>query len=334
MRKIAVLFLLVAIFVGIFAFAGCEQSENANTYTLVAPDGAPALAIANVSGNYTIDGQSYNIRKQVVSSTTIGPQALNSDFAIVPANLAAKMYNEGNDIRLLAVVTNGNLFVMSSIESDTQSLGDMTGKMVYAIGQKSVPDFIFKSLLEKNNIAYAQGEKAVEGQVTIKYCADGSEVIAQLAVAKQAGELAFGVYAEPAVTTSMAKGFVEVFNLQDLWAEQTDSEINGYAQAVLIAKAELCENKELIAKVLSDFEANQSSVVENPAQAVENIQNIYPQTSLKNTMTSQVVQRCNINTLAMPANKSYYEAMLNTLLQMAPDTIKNKLPDDNFYYEG
>lgn len=333
MKKTFVALLIVAIIASVFAFAGCEDHKDKG-YTLVAPDGAPALAIADLNSTIDTDNNSYKIKKSVVASTMIGTEALKSDLAIVPANLAAKMCNAGNDIRLLAVVTNGNLYLMSSIESETVSLNDLVGKMVYSIGQGSVPDMIFQSLLKQSDIKYAQGESAVDGQVTIKYCADGSEVISNMALAKKNGTLVYGMLAEPAVTMAKGKGFVEVFDIQKLWKDNTDSEYNGYAQAVLIAKSSVCEDKNFVAKLLEALKNNAESVKQNPQKAVENIKAIYPQTSLQSTMTKEVIARCNIDTVAMPEGKAYYEQMLNAVLQIKGAVIGGKLPDNNLYYAG
>lgn len=336
MKKFFVFILIVAMFASVFAFAGCvNEGKGSDSYTLVAPDGAPALAIANLSDKIDTDAKSYSIDKSIVASTQIGTEALKNDLAIVPANLAAKLYNGGNDIRLLAVVTNGNLFLMSSIESSIESLEDIKGKMVYSIGQGSVPDMIFQSLLKQNNIEYSQGENAVENKVTIKYCADGSEVISQMALAKKSGNLVYGMLAEPAVTMAKGKGFYEVFDMQTMWGENTqNSTYSGYAQAVLIAKSSVCNDKEFINKLIDAIDNNAKSVEENPQKAVENIKAIYPQTSLQSTISQDVIKRCNIKTIAMSQGKAYYEEMLKAVMSINAGIVGGKLPDDNLYYIG
>lgn len=331
MKRIIVAFLLIAATVfGICAFCACDSDDG---YTLVAPDGAPALALAGVTDNITTSLQDYKIKKKVVSSTAISTEAVKSDIAIVPANLAANLYNKGNDIRLLAVVTNGNLFVLSNSDEQADGLDALVGKMVYSIGQGSVPDMLFQTLLKNEGIEYAQGEEAVAGKVVIKYMADGSEVMSQMALAKKDGKSVFGVLAEPAVTNAINKqGFKQVFDLQTLWAQSVDSEYAGYAQAVLIAKAELCEDKEFVEKLIASFEDSAAWVVDNPAEAVQNIKSVYEQTSLAATITSEVVKRCNVSTIAMPQGKAYYEQMLNAVMQINANAVGGKLPAEEFYY--
>ena len=337
MKRIIVAILLVTTIVcGALALSACNgESKAENEYTLVAPDGAPALALANISSKIETDETEYTIKKSVVSSGVISTEALKSDIAIVPANLAANLYNKGNDIRLLAVVTNGNLFVLSNSDEEVNDLSDLVDSMVYSIGQGSVPDMIFQTLLKEEGIPYAQGEMAVAGRVTIKYMTDGSEVMSQMALAKSEGRTVFGVLAEPAVTNAMNKqGFKEVFNLQTLWADASESQYDGYAQAVLIAKAQVCEDKAFVEKLLQAFSGNAEWIAENPAKAVENIKAIYEQTSLSTSITSEVIARCNVKTITMPEGKIYYEQMLDAVKEIKIAAIGGKLPDDNFYYAG
>lgn len=346
MKKFIVILIIVAVFASVFAFAGCDNKNNNNNntndntedasvnYTFVAPDGAPALAIAGLSDSITTDTDTYKLNMKVVSSTSIGTEALKSDIAIVPANMAAKLYNGGNDIRLLSVVTNGNLFLMSSGETEMTDLEALKGRMVYSIGQGSVPDMIFQSLLRSNDIVYKQGEYAVAGMVVIKYFLNGNEVINQMALAQKSGNIVYGMLAEPAVTMAKGKGFFEVMDMQSLWAESAQSEYQGYAQAVLIAKASVCEDKQFIAKLLDAVSANAKSVAEDPEKAVLAIKELYPQTTLQNGMTKEVVKRCNIAAVTMPSGKAYYEQMLETVMKINDSIIGGKLPDDNFYYAG
>lgn len=344
-KFIVAIFAIAVILVGVCSLVACNNtpSEGNNSpsgdvkqvkYTLVAPDGAPALSIANLASSISTAEKQYAVNRKVVSSSTISAEAVKNDvdMAIVPANLAAKIFNTSGGYKMLAVVTNGNLYVTSSILSQVYTLQDLKGKMVYSIGQSSVPDMIFQTLLKKAGIAYEVGETPVVGKVTIKYSLDGSEVISQLALAKAKGQLAFGIYAEPAVTNSKAKGFEEVFDLQSLWAQSGYDGRIGYAQAVLIARDRVCEDNEFVAKLIDSFISNESVILQDPAKAVQNIKAIYPQSALQVNMTSQVIGRCNINTVkADTAGRVYYENTLKAVLAINANLIGGKLPSDDFY---
>ncbi|MDE5548699.1 MAG: hypothetical protein K2J13_00440, partial [Clostridia bacterium] len=177
-KRILTVVLVVTIVMGLVAFSACQKDEAG--YSLVSPDGAPALAIACLSNKISTSDTIYELNKKIVPASIIGDEAVKSDLAIVPANLAAKLYNGGSDIKILAVVTNGNLFVVSSQEDRITDVDGLVGKLVYSIGQNSVPDMIFKTLLNNMGITFNVGEQAQEGFVTIRYFANGSEVNSQL----------------------------------------------------------------------------------------------------------------------------------------------------------
>ena len=325
-------FIFVAILICvIFAFSACSGKAEEG-YTLVVPDGAPAIALACLSDKVTTSDTVYTINKKVVSSLVINNEALKSDLAIVPANLASKMYNEGADVRLLAVVTNGNLFVLSNVDKQVYGLDALVGKMVYAIGQNSVPDIIFKTLLTNSGITFKVGESAESGVVTIKYCGDGAEANNRLITAQSKGQEAYGVLAEPEVQKGLENGLYEVFDLQKLWAEDSKSEYHGYAQAVLIAKSNVCEDKAFVTKLLSQLAEGMTTAVANPQLVESNIKAIYPQTSLDGNLSATVISRCNINVVAMPSGKEYYNTTLQAVKAINANLIGGALPDDGFYY--
>ena len=340
MKKILIAIMAVAMLVSLVAFTACNNTDGENAsvdkeYTLVAPDGAPALAIANMITQIPTAKAVYGINRKVVSSSIISTEAIKSDvdMAIVPANLAAKIFNTSGGYKMLAVVTNGNLFMTSSISCDVTSLQDLKGKLIYSIGRSSVPDMIFKSLLNNAGVEYVVGEESTDGKVTIKYCNDGSEVISQLALAQSKNTLAFGIYGEPAVTNSKkAKGFQEVFDLQSLWADIDGSGQNGYAQAVLIARDKVCEDAEFVTKLIYSLTANENIIMVNPQKAVENIKAIYPQSALQSNMSMEVVGRCNIKTVKTDSvGRAYYENTLRAVMSIDANLIGGKLPSDDFY---
>ncbi|MDE5654756.1 MAG: hypothetical protein K2I46_04025 [Clostridia bacterium] len=339
MKKFFVAIMLVAVLVCAVAFTACSPEDiipNVDkTYTLVAPDGAPALAVANLITQIPTEKAVYGIKRKVVSSSIISAEAIKSDvdLAIVPANLGAKIFNTSGGYKILDVVTNGNLYMTSSTSCQVNSLQDLKGKIVYSIGQSSVPDMIFKTLLTNAGVEYAVGEEPAVGKVTIKYYADGSEVISQLALAKSENKLAFGIYGEPAVTNSFAKGFEQVFDLQKLWAEIDDSSHDGYAQAVLIARDSVCEDSEFVTKLIKAFTLNESNILEAPTKAVGNIKAIYPQSALQSNITMDVISRCNIKTVATNTleGRTYYENTLKAVMAINANLIGGKLPSDDFY---
>ena len=111
MKKFLSIMLAAVLAVTVLAFAGCDDPEQPQDgYTFVIPDGAPALGAVSVLNDVPDGIKSV----EIVPSNTISQRAVQSDIAIVPANLAANLYNKGQDVKLVGTVTHGNLFVLGT----------------------------------------------------------------------------------------------------------------------------------------------------------------------------------------------------------------------------
>lgn len=328
-KKIIAILAVIAVIicVGIFA-SSCKKLPD--KIVVVAPDGATALSVARLVEEKKIDEM--NVEVKIVAPNEIATESIKADFAVVPSNVAANLYNKGSNIKILDVVTNGNLFILSSADVQVE-LSSLVGKKIYSIGQGSLPDLIFQSILAKNNIAINFGDTAIDGKITISYSAEGSEVVAKLMKAKQQGKEEYGLLAEPAVSMAIGKGLYQKFDLQEIWKTQTNSETLGYPQAVLVVNGKNTDNTKLVKKVRALFADNGTWLIQNTEKAVSNIKSIYAQTSLSANISQEVVRRCNINTISVMQNKDYYLNMLNALMKINDGAaIGKSLPNDNFYY--
>ena len=96
---------LLLVLVSVFTFASCEFTENSMDYTIGVVDGAPALAVGNIAEGYSFNGQSsvYNTSVEITAQPTDIVAGLTNgdlDMAIIPLNLASKVYNESKNLNL------------------------------------------------------------------------------------------------------------------------------------------------------------------------------------------------------------------------------------------
>ena len=123
---------------------------TADTVSVYAPDGAPALAIAK----FVYDGENFGTGKtfkyHVVKAENIGGKVQQGagDIVILPVNLASKLYkaHTADPYKLVSVVTHGNLYLMCSEEI---TVNDLENKTVGVFGMGAVPDLTFKAVLNK-----------------------------------------------------------------------------------------------------------------------------------------------------------------------------------------
>ena len=334
MKKVLITLLVVLlVLTTVLAFA-CKSETKAGVeeYTIVSPDGAPALAIAPFIGAED-NGSSYRFVPSIVSSTLIKAEAVKADFAIVPANMAAILYNQGAEYKMVASVTNGNMFLVSNQEG-LIGWGDMKGHMLYSIGQGSIPAFILLNILNKLGIDWVESETPVEGKVAIQYVADGQALIAKFATAT---DRVFGNLAEPAVSTALVannKGYV-LYDLQSVWRAATGSSISGYAQAVLIAKKSICEEKpEVVEAVLNTIKDNETYILDNAEVVRQKILEIYPESSLKKPLTREIAINCNVKVHKASENIDYILTTLNAAYAIKAQSVGGSVPaaDSGFYY--
>ena len=335
MKKTSLIILMILVLSLSCTFFACQNKKTVQKeYTIVSPDGAPALSLVGLIGK-DYSSKTYSFSPSIVSSSLIASEAIKSDFAIVPVNLAANLYNKGKGYLMAAVVTNGNMYIVSNTNDTDFKLESLKGKKLYTIGQGSVPAFILLSLLKKNNINYEESETIVdENTVSIQYCADGSELIQKLAQATKNGETVYGNLAEPAVSNMVNKGIgYSLSSLQTLWQSATNSSINGFAQAVLIVKEEIYKNnKDIVDAMILELSFSANNILDESVNIENTIKSIYPETTIK-AMSQETISRCNVKTYKAKDNVDYIIETLNAVYQLNPTAVGGQVPskDSGFY---
>lgn len=348
MKKKSILLAILAIALIAASVAGIVSCGKVSEgeYVIVAPDGAPALAVSGLAGSSFYYAEGVSVRAEVVAASeigtraaTIGTKLATADMAIVPANLAAQLFNKGNDIKVVATVTHGNLYMVGTPGAPAVTdLTQLKGKIVASIGKGSVPDSLFKAMLSKAGIEYVESSNstATEGKVTLMYGNDAAAVLPFVVD----GIASYGIIGEPAVSTAAkSKGLQEKADMQALWNEANGS-VGGYSQAVLIMKSSLAGDVSFTTSILSQLQMNADKIVssdEYARQAVSNIKTVYESTSLKpENMTASIIGRSNVKIVSVDTQEGLAEitAMLEAVLNVNPQSIGGKVPAQNsgFYF--
>ena len=129
-----------------------------SAYTFMAPDGAPAIAIAKLINDKDSLGTGKTIDYSVIKANQVVANLSSGtpDFIIAPVNLASKLYKaNGNDYVMVSVITHGNFYILSTTEI---SVNDLKGKQVAVPNQGAVPDWTFKMVLDKYGLLYTTVE--------------------------------------------------------------------------------------------------------------------------------------------------------------------------------
>lgn len=237
-----------------------SQEKPVDKISMVVPDGAPLLPFAQFAttdettfedGHLKVnapfvEGSSQELDVHVVSGPdqlAAGMKQENPDMAVVPVNLAAKLYNDASPKYHVAAITTWGLNeVVGNVALD--SLADLAGKTLYSFGKAETPGITLRALLEKQGVEYVDttADAAVDpDKVNIIDLATAQDILAAL---PKGGAQSFGLLPEPVATTFKIKteGKFDVrINLQDAWKDNFGKE--QYPQAVLVVSADFLAKK-------------------------------------------------------------------------------------------
>jgi NitT/TauT family transport system substrate-binding protein len=158
MEKKSLLILMSTIMILILSLSGCGKEENtasdtqnktlSDTVRIVTLTGAGEEATASLKDGFSIDvfQKASEIEAHIVNG--------NYDLAVVPANTAAKLYQQtGGDLVVISPISLNDWFIISNkgyIKS--QDISDLRGETIVASGKGGSGEAILRKLLEDNYI--------------------------------------------------------------------------------------------------------------------------------------------------------------------------------------
>lgn len=320
-----------------FGIASCGKSDDLE---VVAPDGAPALALLNaIAQEDAKEDDVFDFK--VVDSDTIATyvtgKSPEADICILPSNAAAKLLGTGTTYQMLGTVTHGNLFFLTTEENDVlhaENLSTLVGKKVGVVQLPNVPGLTLRAVLDNYDIQYnvLQSAQAEADPDKVNLVAFDAENVSP------AGGCAYYLCPEPAASTkikgtaSTQKPFKRGGDLQELYGE------GGYPQAVAVAKKSVIQNNaEEIAKFIGYLEgsAQYLSTVE-PATVLDLLGDVRTD-GLKpsfnaNNLTPQVIANCSVQYTSSADCKAAVNAFLQKLINVSSEATA--LPADDFFYMG
>ncbi|MBR0515147.1 MAG: hypothetical protein IJK06_12960 [Clostridia bacterium] len=298
---------MIAFVLGLMmVFGMVSMAAGEGSFTLTAPSGAPAIAVAGLAQenpeNYTF-----------IAADTIAAAfaSANSDFIIAPINAGAKLFKAGKSTyKLAAVITWGNLVFAS--QKENFQLSDINGAKVTLFGENTINASIALYVLEQEGVV----------PETVEYLA-GAAQTQQLLVSDPE---AIVLTAEPAVTAAKMKfDTVQSCPIKDELTRILGRD--GYAQAGLFVKAETLEAdpegvKAYLESVKTAADATITDVeaVAKAAVALEILPN--------EKVAVAAIPGCSIKYVPALEAKEMVEFTANIDLSQ----FGGELPADDFYY--
>ena len=240
------------------------------------------------------------------------------DIAAVPTNAAAALYKKtGGSIRIAALNTAGVLYILESGDS-IQSMADLAGRTIHAVGQGANPEYVLNYLLTENGLV--PGE-----DVTIEF-----HDSAELATLAATGGVDLCMLPVPAATQVLVKNqdFRAALDLSEEWDRLDNGSVLTMG-CVVVQAAFAEEHPEAVDDFLAEYETSINYVRENPAEAGALCEKYEIVGAAP--VAAKAIPDCNLIFVSgediRPAIEGYYEV----LFAADPTSIGGSLPDDAFY---
>jgi NitT/TauT family transport system substrate-binding protein len=244
--------------------------------------------------------------------------AAELDAAVLPINLAAKLYNSGIDYSLAAIVGNGMVKIITT-DPSVANIDDLRQRTVHVAGQASTPEFMFRAIL---------GHRSLTGDAAPKLVFNLP--IPEIAASVIAGRIDLAVVPEPFATMILAgnQNAREAFSLSSLWKEATGQD--DYPMTAFVVKASTLRDRS--ASVLALMAAYQESIARmmvDPQEAGMLAEKF--ELGLKAAVAARAIPRSNYVFINAPSAQPMVASLLKVFLEAAPVSVGGKLPDEGFY---
>ncbi len=240
------------------------------------------------------------------------------DFACIPANLAAVLYNSTGKIKVVAVNTLGVLYLVGSSDITINSVDDIKGRTIYSSGKGSTPQYAVETILS--------GYGLVDGvDVTVEWKSEHAECVAALL----SDSSALAVLPQPFATSAMMQNssLTLLLDLNDLWKEIAGTSL---ITGVTVVNRDFAEkNPEAVDAFLEEYAASAEWVNSNIEEAAELIEKA---DIIKAAVARKALDKCNIVVWTgdkLEANLSVY---LEALYNQNPKSVGGSVPGEEFYY--
>lgn len=315
----------------------CGETNSAS-YTVYAPDGAPALALANAIHE---EGEEGKFDFRVINAADITAQVTGNapaaDFCILPVNAAAKLLGNGESYQMLGTVTNGNMYFLTTGDNPALTKGNfataLKGKTVGVVQLNNVPGLTLQAVCKRENAAYAvlgNDTQADAEKINFKPIADAATGVTP------AGGCDYYLCPEPARsakikgTASSPNPLKAAGSLQELYGE------NGYPQAVLVAKKSVIDgDKNAVSKMISYLEGSAAFLEASEPNAVVTLLDGCRTAGLTpafnaNNLTKEVIANCSVSFSKAADCKQRVNAFLAELIAVNPSFTS--AVSEAFYY--
>ncbi|MCQ2515595.1 MAG: ABC transporter substrate-binding protein [Saccharofermentans sp.] len=315
-KKISTLALVAAMGLSLIACSTSKAPETDDvTVRIGSLKGPTTIGLVNM-----INEENSQYEFTMVTEASELAASLNAgtlDIALIPANLAAKLYNTGNaDIQVIDINTLGVLYCVSG-DSSITCAADLEGRTILTTGQGQTPEYTLRYILEANGVTdYELDFKSEATEIAALLSEDPSQV---------------AVLPQPFVTVACAQNdsLLIVFSLNDEWDAVSDGSM--MVTGVTVARREFIENHPIAVNAF--IEAHTESVLAANNDIATTAQLVVDQGIVGAVpVATNAIPNCNIVCITGDGIISAINGYLEVLFNQDPTSVGGAIPGDDFYY--
>ena len=321
MKRAIVILLALLLLLGCMACAAKPAQEAAASIRVGSLKGPTSMGLVNLrkaaeSGTLT-DTYTFTMATDA-SEIAAGLVSGDLDIALIPANLAAVLYNKKTEkgIAVIDVNTLGVLYCVTGADG-ISSVGDLAGKTVYLTGQGTTPEYSLRYLLAQAGVT----------DCTLEFKSEATEVAALLA----ADSTAIAVLPQPFATVAMVQNdaLKEAFSLSESW-----DAVSGGSRMVtgvtVVRKAFLKDHPQAVERFLK---AHGESAAKAATDAAGTARLIAEYGIIeKEPVALKALPKCGVACLTGSEMEAALKGYLEVLRQADPASVGGEAPDSGFYY--
>lgn len=291
---------------------------------LAAPNGA-SLILARLLGEggllEALPGANFRLWRapdELRASLVSGRTRLFTTPSHVPANLA----NRGMPIRLLCILSMGHLSIVTADET-IQSFADLKGKSILGFFRNDMPDLTFRAVVKLEGLD-------PDRDMTLTYVQTPMEAAHMLA----AGKVETAILSEPPATGSIfmasqaGRTLRRAISLQDVWQKHRGSKIP--MAGIAVHQGLLDECPELVPALKAGLPRARDWIFANRDAAGELAGKML---GARPQVFAKALDHFNMDVMPARAVKTELEAFYSAILDISPDSLGGRLPDDDFYLD-
>lgn len=292
---------------------------------LFGPPAGPSITMAHAAAS----GALSQVAEKTTFRTWRNPDEMRAGLTsgtmplvIMPTQVAANLHNRGFGIRLVNVMTNGLLFVVST-DPTLNSFPALKGKRISVPFRNDTPEYIASALMKHHGL-----QTGVDVQVDTT----GTPIEAiQLMLA---GRMDAALVPEPAATAAivraaaMGKTVHRVMDVQKEWARISGGPAVLPQAGLGVTDAFLSANRSKVEMLQAALVDVTKQVLADPAAAAGNAA---ASLDLPPLVVERSIPYCNLVATSAAAARPELERMYRLINEADPAQLGGKLPDDGFY---